>query len=89
MIWALEEQDMGTRKVLSSALAGGWDPESIARSGSIEPGLHTLDLAIDETAAALRRDPENAELTRTLVRYYERKLELFRLAVRIAGENLT
>jgi hypothetical protein len=89
MIWALEEQDLGTRKVLSAALAGGRDPEAIARSGSIEPGLHALDIAIDETAAALRRDPENAELTRTLIRYYERKLELFRLAVRIAGGTLT
>ena len=89
MIWALEEQDLGTRKVLSSALDGGRDPESIAQSGSIEPGLRALDRAIDETAAALRRDPENVELTRTLIRYYERKLELFRQAVRIAGETLT
>jgi Putative zinc-finger len=89
MIWALEEQNLGAGKVLLATLAASTDPEAVQRAGGVIPGLRALDTAIDETAAALREDPDNPYLARTLTQHYEQKLELLRLAVRIANGQWT
>lgn len=87
MIWGLEEESLGAERAVFTGLSGRIDPDALARANSVEPGLRALDNAIGEIASALRLHPENPELARTLAAYYAQKLELLRLAARLASGN--
>jgi len=85
MIWALEEESLSTEKAVFAGLAGHVDAEALARASVVEPALDALDIAINETVDALRQEPQNPGLARALTGYYERKLELLRVAARLAS----
>jgi predicted anti-sigma-YlaC factor YlaD len=86
MIWALEEESMGAGKVLVAALEAR--PGALTDQGltAIDAGLRTLDKAINESAAALRADPENPKLVRQLTGYYRQRLSILRRATELARE---
>jgi anti-sigma factor RsiW len=85
MIWALEEESLGAGKVLVAALRAR--PEALTDQGltAIDEGLRTLDQAIDESAQALRADPENPRLVRQLTGYYRQRLSILRRATELAA----
>ncbi len=87
MIWLLEEESLSTEKAVFTDLAGHVDPEGLQRASVVEPALRALDTAINETVNALRQEPQNPGLARALTGYYERKLELLRVAARLASGN--
>lgn len=84
MIWALEEESMGAGKVLVAALEAR--PGALTDQGltAIDSGLRTLDKAINESAAALREDPQNPTLVRQLTGYYRQRLSIMRRATELA-----
>ena len=85
MIWTLEEESLSAEKAVFTGLAGHVDAEALARASVVEPALDALDIAINETVDALRQEPQNPGLARALTGYYERKLELLRVAARLAS----
>lgn len=84
MIWALEAESLGAGKVLVAALEAR--PTALTDQGlsAIDEGLRTLDKAINESAAALREDPENPTLVRRLTGYYRQRLSIMRRATELA-----
>jgi len=87
VIWTLEEETLGAEKAFFTGFSSHPDPEALLRAGVVEPGLKALDAAIVETASAMRERPEDEQLARALAGYYERKLDLLRLATRLATET--
>ena len=87
VIWTLEEETMGAEKAFYAGFVKHPDPAALLRAGVVEPGMQALDDAIGETAKAMRVHPEDPKLARALAGYYERKLELLRLATRLATET--
>ncbi|HET9232741.1 MAG TPA: zf-HC2 domain-containing protein [Candidatus Eisenbacteria bacterium] len=87
VIWTLEEETMGAEKAFYAGFVRHPNPAALARAGVIEPGMQALDDAIGETAKAMRVRPDDPKLARALAGYYERKLELLRLATRLATET--
>jgi anti-sigma factor RsiW len=85
MIWSLEEESLNAEKAVFAGLAGHVDAAGLKRASAVEPALAALDTAITETADAMRLQPDNAALGRTLTGYYERKLQLLRVAARLAA----
>jgi putative zinc finger protein len=85
MIWGLEEESLGAERAVFTGLSGRIDADALTRANTVLPGLRALDDAIGETASALRQHPDDPELARTLTAYYEQKLELLRLAARLAS----
>jgi hypothetical protein len=85
MIWSLEKESLNAEKAVFTGLAGHIDAAALARASEVEPALRALDTAINETAEAMRLEPGNTMLARTLTGYYERKLELLRMAARLAS----
>ena len=85
MIWTLEEESLSAEKAVFTGLSEHLDAQALERASAVEPALQALDIAINETAHAMRLAPENRELVRTLTGYYERKLELLRIAARLAS----
>ncbi|HYV51582.1 MAG TPA: zf-HC2 domain-containing protein [Dongiaceae bacterium] len=84
LIWTLEEESLSAEKAVFTGLAG-IDAEALARASVVEPALDALDIAINETVDAMRLEPQNPGLARALTGYYERKLELLRVAARLAS----
>jgi hypothetical protein len=84
MIWALEEESLGAGKALVATLQAR--PRALSDEGleAIDAGLRTLDRAIDESAAALRADPENPDLVRRLTGHYRQRLSILRRATELA-----
>ena len=89
LIWTLEEESLSAEKAVFTGLAGHVDAEALARASVVEPALDALDIAINETVDALRQEPQNPGLARALTGYYERKLELLRVAARLASGTWT
>ena len=87
VIWTLEEETMGAEKALYAGFVKHPNPAALVRAGVIEPGMQALDDAIGETTQAMRVHPEDPKLARALAGYYERKLELLRLATRLATQT--
>ena len=87
VIWTLEEETMGAEKAFYAGFVKHPDPAALLRAGVVEPGMQALDDAIGETAKAMRVHPEDPKLARALAGYYGRKLELLRLATRLATET--
>ena len=87
VIWTLEEETMGAERAFYAGFVKHPDPAALLRAGVVEPGMQALDDAIGETAKAMRDHPEDPKLARALAGYYERKLELLRLATRLATET--
>jgi putative zinc finger protein len=85
MIWSLEKESLSAEKAVFAPLAGHIDAEGLKRASAVEPALAALDTAITEVADAMRLEPDNTALARTLTDYYERKLELLRVAARLAS----
>jgi hypothetical protein len=83
-LWGLESENQGAGRVLMAAMQTGRG--SLAEEGleAINQGLNALSLAIAESQAALREDPENPELVKRLTRYYQQRLELLHRATRLA-----
>ncbi len=57
-----------------------FSPETIA---SVEKNLEVIDRALAEVREALRRDPENPELTRMLAATHRRKVDVLRRVVKL------
>ena len=57
-----------------------FSPETIA---SVEKNLEVIDGALAEVREALRRDPENPELTRMLAATHRRKVDVLRRVVKL------
>jgi len=85
MIWSLERESLTAEQAVFTGLAGHVDAAALARASEVEPALRALDTAINETAEAMRLEPKNSMLAKTLTGYYERKLELLRMAARLAS----
>ena len=57
-------------------------PETLQR---VEQNLKVIDAALDEVRGALRKDPDNADLTKLLTSAHKRKVDALRRVVRLAS----
>jgi anti-sigma factor RsiW len=83
---ALAEAESDYERASAALLAAlherrdSFSPETIA---SVEKNLEIIDGALAEVREALRRDPENPELTRMLAATHRRKVDVLRRVVKL------